>query len=400
MVDRTPRRRLMLIGSMAVAMLFGLAPGALAASGPQVSQPSWQVYSPPAPADAVTTNLAGVSCSAPNACLAVGDEQPETGRYLSYAESWNGSTWTFVNIPNSSSTNLYGVDCLSATYCLAVGDVGASSGPSISKALAEVWNGSTWTALSPIQPKGTLYGALNGVACQSATRCMAVGWSARQGRYRSLLAESWNGSKWELRTTPKVSGATKSEFNGVSCASATSCVAVGGVLAPINDMLAEVWNGKKWALQTPPTPSGGNAPDLLAVSCAATTACTAVGTYGISGVGLPLAEGWNGTSWTQQSTPNPAGSAGTGLGGVSCRSADFCVAVGGATFSGTETLATGEIWNGSTWTLDNPGEPSGATTTDLDAVSCPSATHCIAADFWADGESAGDMFPFAAQYSS
>jgi hypothetical protein len=409
---RTHGWRLALVGSTAVAMAFGLAPGALAGTapagtglartGPQVSQPGWQIYSPPGPSGVDTTQLTGVSCAAADACLAVGQEQPVDGRYMSYAESWNGSAWTFVTVPHATNVNLNGVVCLSATDCLVVGDQGAKSGPNTSKALAEVWNGSAWTALSPIQPKGTNYGAFDGLSCTSATRCMAVGSSATQGRYSSLLAESWNGSKWELRTTPKPSGAMKSQFNGVSCASATSCVAVGGwgYENAASNMLAEVWNGKKWVLQTPPTPSGGSVPDLMAVSCAATAACTAVGTYASGGAGVPLAEGWNGTSWTQQSTPNPAGSAGTGLGGVSCPSAGFCVAVGGATFTGTETLATGEIWNGSTWTLDNPAEPSGATTTLLDAVSCPSATDCMAAGLWEDGETAGDMFPFAAQYSS
>jgi hypothetical protein len=80
-------------------------------------------------------------------------------------------------------------------------------------------------------------------------------------------------------------------------------------------------------------------------------------------------------------------------------SADFCVAVGGSTFATDDTIAIAEFWNGSAWTLNNPGEPSGATTTLLDTIACLSATNCMAGGLWEDGVSDGDTFPFAAQYS-
>jgi hypothetical protein len=70
------------------------------------------------------------------------------------------------------------------------------------------------------------------VVLRPAARCMAVGWFSRNRNHENLLAERWNGSTWRIRATPGPSGATKSRFNGVSCASATSCVSVGAVFAP------------------------------------------------------------------------------------------------------------------------------------------------------------------------
>jgi hypothetical protein len=43
---------------------------------------------------------------------------------------------------------------------------------------------------------------------------------------------------------------------------------------------------------------------------------------------LPLAEAWNGTSWSVQPVPNPQGSTATFLNGVACSSAGVCTAVG------------------------------------------------------------------------
>jgi len=47
-----------------------------------------------------------------------------------------------------------------------------------------------------------------------------------------------------------------------------------------------------------------------------------------SGVYVTLAEDWNGTSWAIQSTPNPTGAAISYLDAVSCPTASSCVAVG------------------------------------------------------------------------
>jgi hypothetical protein len=41
--------------------------------------------------------------------------------------------------------------------------------------------------------------------------------------------------------------------------------------------LAEQWNGSAWTIQSTPNPTGSNQNELYAVSCASSTTCTAVG---------------------------------------------------------------------------------------------------------------------------
>ena len=60
------------------------------------------------------------------------------------------------------------------------------------------------------------------------------------------------------------------------------------------------------------------------------TACVTVGDYPGSTVNsyVPLAETWNGASWSTQSTPVPYGAANTILRGVSCTRTTACKAAG------------------------------------------------------------------------
>jgi hypothetical protein len=77
--------------------------------------------------------------------------------------------------------------------------------------------------------------------------------------------------------------ATFTHLNGVSCAAAASCKAVGyfEVAATANNpkALAEAWNGHSWELQHAVAPSGATYNTLASVSCVSTTFCEAVGAH-------------------------------------------------------------------------------------------------------------------------
>jgi hypothetical protein len=114
----------------------------------------------------------------------------------------------------------------------------------------------------------------------------------------------------------------------VSCISTNDCIAVGmaawgSYRAPNSGPVAERWDGTSWSIQTTPSPTASG---LSGVSCTSTTACTAVGFTDYNNA--TLAEAWNGTSWSIQTTPNPAGATSVGLNAVSCTSATTCTAVG------------------------------------------------------------------------
>jgi hypothetical protein len=300
-------------------------------------------------------SLNAVSCTSATACTAVG-----YGNGGTLAERWDGSTWTIQSTSNGSGS-LNAVSCTSATACTAV-DGGT---------LAERWDGTSWT----IQATATLtFGGLNGASCTSATACTAVG-SGNGG----TLAERWDGTSWTIQTTPTPGGGaslTEAPLVGVSCTSATACTAVG-----LGDggTLAERWDGTSWRIQTTPNPSGGALNALNGVSCASAAACTAVGQYETEfDTRLSLAEAWNGSTWTTKTIPTPGnGSAESSLLGVSCTTATACTAVGNwyyNTGTSTQFMPLAERWDGSTWTIQST--PNGGDS--LNAVSCTSATACTA----------------------
>ena len=237
-----------------------------------------------------------------------------------------------------------------------------------------------YQAIQPTpNPASSTTNGLSGVSCASASACTAVGYYDTASSADLTLAEAWNGTSWAIQPTPLPAGATSSRLSGVSCASASACTAVGYYATASSGglTLAETWNGTSWTIQPTPNPAGATGSDLFSVSCASASACTAVGRYvsGSSGDFLTLAETWNGTSWTIQPTPNPAGATVSDLFSVSCASASACTAVG----SGNGTLA--EIWNGARWAIQPTSLPAGASGGELLSVSCASVSACTAVGF-------------------
>jgi hypothetical protein len=93
---------------------------------------------------------------------------------------------------------------------------------------------------------------------------------------------------------------------------------------------------------------------------------------------------WNGSEWSSSAVPNPKGSAWAELFGVSCVSAEECIAVGNYGMPTTELSGPlAERWNGHEWKLQEVVNPHGeaeelAAAGELTAASCSSAGHCTA----------------------
>jgi hypothetical protein len=193
--------------------------------------------------------------------------------------------------------------------------------------LAERWDGHAW-AIQPVPaPAGASQSFLSAVSCSAADNCLATGTIlTASSTLGPPLAESWNGSSWTMLSIPNPPNSAGTELTGLSCASATSCVAVGEefpVLGPVTQAMAESWDGSTWTVQPVPVSGGGSVNSALSgVSCVSATSCTAVGRYTIGA----LAEYWNGSGWRQQQTTHPA--AHNQLAGVSCLFARSCTAVG------------------------------------------------------------------------
>jgi hypothetical protein len=345
---------------------------------------TWSVQPSAVPADATGSFLRAVSCTSTKACTAVGEQSSSSVVDATLGEASNGSTWKITSTPDGGDTLsiLGGVSCLSSSAdCMAVGlslPVDFDFGPT----LAELWNGTTWKLQVTPNVTGALPAILNGISCTSSKACIAVGETSNASGTDLPLAESWNGTIWKITPTPNPAGSADTELNAVSCTSSTSCTAVGLHVngSETGLTLAEVWNGTAWSIQTTPKPAGSTNSALDAVSCASASACTAVGdAYNGQGTEVTLAESWNGKTWSVEATPNPAGAASTLLTGVSCPSPTTCFAVGSDYSSNTESVTTlGEAWNGKSWAIEPTPDPKGATDSVLTAVSCTSSTACTA----------------------
>jgi hypothetical protein len=195
------------------------------------------------------------------------------------------------------------------------------------------WDGTSWKTVPTPTPVGANGSGLSGVSCSGATACTAVGWWF-DGSVTVTLAERWDGSQWVVQPTPNPGGQLQnSVLEQVACASATACTAIGrsdngaGSEAP----LGEQWDGTAWTVEPIPAPPGGGSFSRTSgVACAAASACVAVGTYATSSSAnrFTLVDRWNGSAWTVQPTPNPAGPTDAALSGAACTSASACLAVG------------------------------------------------------------------------
>jgi hypothetical protein len=194
-------------------------------------------------------------------------------------------------------------------------------------ALVETWNGTRWTIRKAPSPANSIATSLLGVSCSSATTCITVGFYEHQPITDITLAAAWNGSNWTIDHTPDPDSLYSGSYlSGVSCTSSAACTAVGASEATAVATLAERWNGTSWSVQSTPTSTPGA---LYGVSCTARRLYA----VGETATGASLAEAWDSAGWNVQSTPIPAGSSAALL-GVSCNSASACTAVGASSAGG------------------------------------------------------------------
>lgn len=320
-------------------------------AGTALAAPTWTQQEPPPPAGADPA-LQAVSCASASVCVAVGNDN-QSG----YTEIWDGANWATAAFPGQSESSLDAVSCPVSGACTAVGSMADTAHPGTIFPLALSWDGTSWTAQTVPQPAGDQNGILTGVSCTSATHCLAV----TNGSYM----EVWNGSVWKARPM-------SSTLGSVSCASARFCIGVGG-----DDSSAQLWNGSAWTATTVPVPSGQSYGGFYSVSCGSVSSCTAIGYYESGGVRYPLVDHWDGTGWAQQNLPVTAPR--VQLYDVSCaRPGRSCTLVGRVERTKKDVLLV-DHWNGGAqwrrdWNVAAPPDSSSG----LGGVSCHTAVTCVA----------------------
>jgi hypothetical protein len=248
---------------------------------------SWSIV--PSPNATNQNRLNGVACSSASNCWAVGFVS-DTSHTLTLIQHWNGSAWSIVPSPNvfASDNFLYSVTCSSDSDCWAVGN---SENSGATQPLIQHWNGSAWTIVASPNPFGSgTY--LNSITCTSGSDCWAVGWGVSSGSSPRTLTEHWDGASWSVVSSPNTGTVEPNYLDGVACASASNCSAVGHYYssAGVNQSLIVQWDGTSWTIANSPTLSAQEPQSLNGTACVLGSDCWAVGVSGFPFIERTLIE--------------------------------------------------------------------------------------------------------------
>lgn len=261
----------------------------------------WHRLSVPEPGGVINKALTAVDCPAAHMCLAVGaDDNAKSRMGAAVGAVWNGVRWSASDPPNwgdplTTTTAINSVSCGSPTACAAAGVFQAADSPARSATtgsattgrvttggateapIAEFW-GPGATAHIPVTEPGWTAAYFDGVSCEAADRCVAVG-GYEKSRRTYTLVETLTGGKWRFDTSARP---VRGRLKAVSCATATTCVAVGQDAAnggkPLVERSAD--GLRAWTRTSALLPRHVSWASLDTVSCASRAGCLAGGESG------------------------------------------------------------------------------------------------------------------------
>ena len=231
--------------------------------------------------------------------------------------------------PEDGGSLLLGVSAVSAEEALAVGGAGDPVAPA--STLTVRWNGTEWELVSSPNA-GSAANRLDAVDALSPDAAWAVGRSSN-GVGELPTAAQWDGVGWTLLSMPP--DLTEGALTGVAAFATDDVWAVGyagDALAELERAVALHWDGAGW-VEAPVKPAiGGGRSGLVAISGAAPDDVWAVGYHRKQ----PLILHYDGSVWARSITE-----VGGALAAVAAIAPDDVWAAGGSTI---------QHWDGTAWT--------------------------------------------------
>ena len=384
----------------------------------------WQAEQAPLLADAVGGTLNSVSCAAEGACVAGGSED-----HSAMLETLSDGVWTpaLAPLPSDPPSGDIGawfpsIACPTAGNCVALGEIFQYDNNAATTLFTDTEEDGTWTlANAPVSAAvgTTPQDRWEGLSCPDAGDCDAAAvldglpapcdTAAGCGNPVAIVDTLADGV-WSSADTPMPSTASTAtpfaEFSSISCASSTSCTAVGWFVDTANvvEPFAETLAAGSWSGSELPLPEGGTNAGMDSVSCPDTSTCVAVGEYTDDHMDLPDVETLSDGVWTQATPPDPVDAVEqVGLNSIDCTSDVECVAVGSYEVSGGSLPMIDELSSGSWTSVAGPlppdaagpqSSPTSPTSSNLATVSCPTISTCVSVGtFSATPVSLPDQYP-------
>jgi photosystem II stability/assembly factor-like uncharacterized protein len=299
-----------------------------------------------------------VACPSTTSCYAA------TGNGI-LATRDSGSSWQWQTLP-ANALGASAITCPSVSTCYAV--IGTTT-QNVGEVVATTNSGSTWTVVTS-RP-------VSDITCPSTTTCYAIGVYPSAGGSPEVTTDS--GRTWKV--APSLPD--NAELTAVGCGSVSSCYALG-----MSGGLATTDSGNTWTSEILPA---GIEPVLEGMACATAITCVAVGQNVINCVYLQCEENGTlaavvtrdgGARWNGYAVP-----ANDSLNAVACPSEGACYAVG---FLGSAQPylggGSGVIVSSNDLGVDWSNQPLPPLAGELTSISCPSVTTCFAV-----GEGVGDV---------
>lgn len=370
--------RVRMVGVLALAAALAAAVGTAAPAAAALSGSNWAQQT--LPANFVIADgsngpaLSPVSCvPGTRFCLVVAADQAVTvnGFFIgqgTLVTTDGGQTWTgYTGLP--STFRITAVSCVSASVCWAAGP-GFADEPHVARSTD---GGRTWADVSPPDWATALWQP-NAIDCVSARTCYVVGIDNSTGLQNPAAAKTTDGgASWTVFTNLPTFTSNDPNgtyvLNGISCVSARSCVAVGGLNEADGTatVISTTDSGSTWSRSA--DPSLANVQQFFSVSCLPADdgppACTGAGSA-LSATGpVALESRDGGATWGGMQTLDNTG----WLNSVSCATPSHCWAAG----AGTSVSLAGTSNGGRSWST-----VTSDTTNQDGSVSCLSIRVCVA----------------------
>jgi hypothetical protein len=312
---------------------------------------TWSSIALPVPANARRTwpSIAAVACPVAGGCVIAGAYTTTAGLSEGLIVTEKAGRFVAAEAPtpggngSDKGAGLAGVACSGATACVAAGYYVAASGERDGLLVADRGGKlAAATALLPTAASPDPAAVMQGVACGSATGCVALGqYENSVGDHVGVIDASSNGH-WSTASMPTPASPTTTSpdpvIYAVACRDGTSCLAAGRYVDSSSDTegLALLQRSTVWSASTPPG-TAGTTPSLNAVACSNLTSCTAVGGEDVGGKRLGYIMVMGGRSLTGSAAPVPSNASADPdevLGSISCPITYACTAIGTYTEKG------------------------------------------------------------------